>query len=478
MNLRVAATLAVAFAAISIAIFAARPLATPGPLLRDFEAYWSAGATSNAGGDAYGRDIWNAERTIDGIDASRDEILPFVGPPPALLIWKAFALLPYERAARVWTAVLALAALALIVTTLRGTRVPLSWPAALAALALAVGFGPLTSDLALGQIALLAFAGAALPASGTGTFLAALQPNVALAVLVRVGRNVATVAMALGALAAFAAGAIAAGWAWPLAYARLTVAHQTAERFSAIQMTPGAVAYGFGASEAVAIALGIAVAAAAIAAAIALCVRVRDTFARFAACSALLPFVAAFFHEHDLIVAFPAAVWCAVHVRGRARAIALVATLLVSVDWLGLAQRPSGIAQGTLLALAAIAAFIVLGEDGPRLPELAAVAVVVAIFAGAATLGAHHPSPVWPDTLGAYRAGPGASIAQVWNEEQRRAGLLAAAPVWSVLRALSLAGCALLAACVARCPRRSCCRTASTLRDGSSSDEDCACTRS
>ncbi len=451
--------LAFAFLAIAVAVFAVRPVPTPGPLLRDFEAYWSAGSAWNAGGNPYSRDVWTAERTVPGVDASRDELLPFVGPPASLLVWSAFARLPYAPAARVWYAVLALALLGTVLLSLAAGGARLRAPPVLAGIALAIGFGPVTSDLALGQVALLAFFGAAavvalatapLPLGALAAFAAFFQPNVAPGMLVRFGWNRPALALVLGALATYAAGAVFAGWGWPAIYAATLIAHGSAERFSAIQLAPGAIAHGAGASDAAATAIAVLCALAAVAAAIAICVRVRDPFARFAACSALLPFVAGFFHEHDLLVAFPAAVWCALRARGTARAWALGATLLVAIDWLGLAQRPSGVLQSLLLAAAAACAFAALADGLPRREALAALLPVAAAFAAAAALAATHPSPVWPDALGAFSAAPAASAAHVWREELRRSGLLAVAPVWSLLRAISLAGCAGLAICVAR----------------------------
>ncbi|HLX26764.1 MAG TPA: hypothetical protein VKR05_07200, partial [Candidatus Cybelea sp.] len=67
--------------AVAIAVFAVRPVRTPGPLARDFEAYWSAGKTANAHMDPYGKAIWEAERGIAGVNARRDELLPFISPP-------------------------------------------------------------------------------------------------------------------------------------------------------------------------------------------------------------------------------------------------------------------------------------------------------------------------------------------------------------------------------------------------------------
>ena len=459
--------LILACAAIGIAVFAVRPDRMPGPLARDFEAYWSGGAAWSAHADPYGRAIWSVERRIDGVDARRDELLPFIGPPATLLAWSVAARLPYPTAAHVWWAVLGLSLLALAVAAIRGSNASLTPLSLFAALALAIAFAPVTSDFALGQAALPAFLGAVLlvvladrsvSLAALAGCLALAQPNAAIGLASQLGRNRATLAIALGIALTYVLGAIAAGWEWPLAYARLAATHSAAERFIAIQFSPAAIAYGLGASPNVAGAIGIALAAFAIAAAAVIAYGVRDAFARFSAFSALAPFVSSFFHEHDFVLSYAAALWCALRTSAAARAIALAGTLLVGIDWLGLAQRPSGIAQSLLLAIAAFAAFAALGEraDLRRAVPVALAAAVV--FAGAAALATHHPVPVWPYTLGGFHAPADASAAGVWFAEQRASGLLAVVPTWGLLRALSLLGCSLLAYAIYR--HSSCCRTA------------------
>ncbi len=274
-----------------------------------------------------------------------------------------------------WSALLAFSLLLLSASAVRGSGGAMAPFPMLAVLALAVACGPVTSDLALGQIALLALAAAtlvvlvaarSLPFSVAAACLAFAQPNVSLGLASQLGRNRATLAIALGAGGTYALGALAAGWAWPLEYARILGAHGAAERFAAIQFSPASIAFGFGATPLGARFAGVVATLLAIAAAIAIASRVRDGFARFAAFSALAPFAAGFFHEHDLVVAFVAASWCALRTRATVRIIALAGTLLVCVDWLGLAQRPTGITQSALLALAALSAFTAAGRE----PEL------------------------------------------------------------------------------------------------------------
>lgn len=452
---------------IAVALFAARPHPTPGPFLRDFEAYWAAGAAWNAGDDPYGPAIWRAERAVPGVDVRRNEALPFVGVPATLLVWGLFARLPYTLAATIWAAFLGASALALVAASLGGSGAPVTAFAFFSLLAIAFAFGPITSNLALGQLALPAFLGAALvsrlgPRSFGGATasacLAFAQPNASLGLVSQFGRNRTTLAFAVAAPAiTYLLGALAAGWAWPVSYARVLALHESAEGLSAIQFTPASIAHAFGASPQASEIASIIFIPIVIAAAIFLSVKIRDGFARFAALSALAPFVAEFFHEHDFVVAYAAVAWCALRTRASARIIALAGTLLVSVDWLGLAQRPTGIAQSALLAAASLAAFTALGERREGRGTLALAAPFAALFFVAAWLATQHPAPVWPDALSAFTPPANASIASLWQAEQRASGLLAAVPAWGLLRCLSLLGCALLAYAIYR--RSSCCRT-------------------
>ncbi|MBV8197149.1 MAG: hypothetical protein JO263_03360 [Candidatus Eremiobacteraeota bacterium] len=443
----------VAVVAILLAVTVARPRPTPGPLLRDFEAYWSAGVAWDAGADPYGRAIWRAESAVEGVDARRDELLPFVAPPATLPLWGALARLPFATAAALWLACLVVALFALVGAAVRLARVPAAAISYGGALLLAASFGPVTSDLALGQLALPAFAGAiccvllaewSTLAAAVAALVAFAQPNAALGLVSQLGRNRATAAILIGALTALLVGAIALGWTWPPRYAKIVGAHGLAERFVAIQITPAAVAYGLGAGSTGAICVALACAIATIAAAVAIWHRVPERFARFAAFSALAPFVAGFFHEHDLVVTYPAVIWCALRTRNALHPVALAASMLVAIDWLGLAQRPTGTAQICLLAVAGASAFCALGETVG--PQLLTAAASIGLLLGAAGVAAHaHPLPVWPDALGRFHASAHAGAATVWFEEQRANGLLAVSPVAAALRSLPLLGCALLA---------------------------------
>src|SRR5579872_1105014 len=205
---------ALAIVLLAVAFFVVRPAGTPGPAMRDFEAYYAAGAVANRGGDPYSRAIWNAERAVPNVDTSHDETLPFVGPAPMLLVMRALALFPFDAACRIWGALLAGAMLIVVFGGLALAGAPRRAEVVLGAAILAGAYGPLTSDVALGQIALISAAGIvatllllrarAWLAASFGAVIAALQPNLALVLLARATDLRALAAFALGALFFFA----------------------------------------------------------------------------------------------------------------------------------------------------------------------------------------------------------------------------------------------------------------------------------
>ncbi len=442
-----------AAAMVLAALVFARPHATPGPPMRDFEAYYAAGNAWRIGTDPYSAQLWNYERDLAGVQKARLELLPFVGPPPLLPVFSVLARLSFASANVLWRVILGLSIGALILSALHlcGLR---ATPFTVATAAIfALGFGPLTSAFALGQIVLPAFACtvAALfrPAAG---LLAWFQPNVALALVAQLRRRAGVVAF-VSCAAAFAVLCMAvSGIAGSLHYLEIVRAHAQAERFALIQITPAAIAYGLGASPALAIRIGYAVIACAIVAWLFMMRRITDDAARFSGTCALLPFAMPFFHEHDLIVLFVPALYFSVRCSARAWPLVASGALLCATDWLGLAQRPDGLVQTLLLVGAAGIALCVLRDDLPA-RALAVPAGVLAVIAIAGMLVYAHPAPVWPDAMRALPAmvlqGNGA---QIWSAEQIASGLLARNVLWALLRCGSLAGCIALAyaACLPR----------------------------
>jgi Glycosyltransferase family 87 len=456
-----AATLALALLALWAA-FAFRPDLRGGVDLRDFEAYYAAGATWADGDDAYSRRIWGTERAIPGVVATRDELLPFVGPPFGLPLWAGFARFTYPQAALAWRIVLGLSFATLTLGALRlasasahARRSELALDAG-AALAFGVAFTPLTSGLALGQVAAVSSAAVvaallALRARGTlsaagAALVAALQPNVGIVLAARLPERRAWIAFALAASVALGGSLLAADGPEGFAHYLTTLReHVRAENGSAIQTTFAGVLAGLGVSNGTASLAGWALAVAVLAI---LLVQFRSgrfgVLERVALTSAALPIALPFAHEHDFTpVLFPALL-CARRARGWPRAFGALAATAVAIDWLGLAQRPAGCAQAACLALAAAFAFVALGTDAPQLRDLTAVLFAPLVLAAGA-LAKAHPLPIWPDALAVtFQAPAGLDVSAVWALEQSTAGLMRAEPLWALLRLIALAACVAL----------------------------------
>jgi hypothetical protein len=447
-----------------------RPPSTPGPLERDFEAYYAAGVTVNAGRDPYGRAIWRAERRVPGVDARREEVLPFVGPAAALPLWSLLARLPYRSAVAVWTLVLVGALLAIVAAGLTLARAPRDiWLCGLAG-AFAAASAPALGSLALGQVALVSAGAVAMAVVAYrkrwtvgafgATLVAALQPNLVLPLAASL-RSRRDTAVAAASAAAFAGLTLVAGGGLPGfgVYLHHLGAHASAEAGIAIQYSPAALAAAFGVPPDAAAAVGIAIAVSALVAAVAVIVRARlgATSATLTA-MALLPLSVPFFHEHDFALELLPLVVLAARTRGPSRALTAVAAVLLLVDWFGLAQRNG--AQGQILCLGAtvVLAFAGLNPSGARRArraDAAGAAAFVAVAALAVPLAIAHPAPTWPDALPpGYAAPAGGDASTVWRDEQHAAGLAARDPVWGLLRALPLGGCLVLVAAVVSDARR------------------------
>jgi len=435
-----------------------RPPNTPGPFGRDFEAYYAGGATWNAGGDPWSRDVWNVEKAIPGIDASRDELLPFVGPAAALPVWSLFARMPFEIARNVWLVGLALALAVLVIAALAIAGTPITWLEAALALLFGGVTGPVISDVALGQAALVSAAAVALalialdrrsPLAIVAACVAAIQPNLALSLAVRFTARRDAIVLVLAAAAflaiAFAAGGGPAGF---IAYLHRLAAHGAGERFILIQYSVPAILATFGVAPGAAIVAGditegIAVITAAIAA-----YRFRAQPALSASIVvALLPWIVPFFHEHDFAIALlPAIVVSAAH-DARARVLGGVACAFVFVDWLGIAQRPYAALQIAWLAFAVTLAYLALSNRrGVHTSPVAPLVTCALLVACVVPFALAHPAPTWPDQLGAFHASPTLDASGVWAAEQRANGLEARIPAWGLLRLIPLIGSALLAA--------------------------------
>lgn len=401
--------------------------------------------------------MWRVERTLDGIDATRDELLPFVGPAASLPLWSLLARLPFDAARLVWLSLslLALATLAGAAAALAQRRLTVT--GALGALLFAALTGPLISAMALGQAALISVAAIAAalfalerrsPSALGAAVIAAIQPNLALVLAVRLTSRFGMLMLG-GAAAAFVALTLVygGGVGGALAYVQRLAEHGAGERFILIQFGVPAILASFHADAHTAVIAGdvCALLALAVAAAFAWRFRTQPVYAA-AFAIALLPWALPFFHEHDFVIEVIPAVVLAAAPALRARMLAGVASQCALVNWLNVAQRPDTAAQTVCLAGALACAFTLLPSRTPRespaLPALAAAALLAVI---AVPLALTFPAPVWPDTLGAFHAAPQLDASAVWAAEQHAAGLDAAVPAWGALRAISLLGVLLLA---------------------------------
>ncbi len=439
----------------ALAIAAAFTIALPhqpaGPSLRDFEAYYAAGATWIHGRDPYTVAIWESERNVPGVLAQRHELLPFVGPPATLPLWGAFARFSYGAAANVWRALLFASLLGIFWFAMPLANLRRS-PLTLFALAVAAtGFGPITSALALGQAALPAALAilAAFVANGPlgqafSAAIACAQPNLALALAAALRDRRSAIAI-LSGVTVFAIACLAiAGGPGIAHYIRTLQEHGYAERFSAIQVTPTAIVYGLGAGEYAAALAGTIIALMGLIAWFWCARAIRDRSILFCATCALVPFAAPFFHEHDLVVVFVPAIVLVLRASPAALPIAMTGALFAATDWLGLAQRPDAVAQTVLLVAAlAFALFAIRTELTRRTLEATAATLGLIVVAGVAAIA--HPLPTWPDAM--MPLAPGiqlTNISAVWHAEQMATGLLARDTMWALLRCASLAGCGLL----------------------------------
>lgn len=446
--------LTLAILAVAGAFFGVRPASKGGPPLRDFESYYSAGVTWRYQGDPYSREVWRTERTIPGIVASRDELLPFVGPPFGLPLWSALGRLPWFGAVTVWEAVAALAVAVLAFGSLALAGGALGVADAFAVLVVVAGFGPLTSGVALGQVAVLASAAVvafpfAMRRGGiAGTFaaalLAALQPNLAVVLATRLGGLRAWAGLSLAALVAIGGSQLALAQQGGLAtYVDLLRAHAAAERFITIQTTPAAVARALGLSAPAATEFGLALLLAIVAIVAWQCLSRRyEPDARLALGCAALPLTLTFAHEHDFTIAFLPAIFIVRRARGATWVAGTVAALFIAIDWLGLSQRPTGALATALLTLAAGLGFAALARERLRpfhaLPALVATAAV----AIAAYVASSSPLPTWPDALSAtFHVARSLTAPEVWHAEQAASGVTTLAPFYGFLRGLSLLGC-------------------------------------
>lgn len=429
-----------------------------GPPMRDFEAYYGAGAAYDAGRDPYSRAVWDAESHITGVDPSHDELLPFVSPAPILPPFGLIARTPYEIAHRIWGGILGLALGIALFGMLALFRAPFRWETLAGSLLLSLSFGPLTSDVALGQIALFGLTGVVIATlalehrtaigAAAGAFIAAVQPNLAIVLCARVRDLRSILALGLGC-AAFIGAALAThgGVDGLIAYARLLHEHGAGERFIAIQQTPVAIAWELGLSQSVASIAGSLISLVALVVLIVCLRRTSGSVERVALACCALPFVLPFFHEHDFLIALFPAFLVAIRGRGTVLTAGAIGTTIVAIDWLGFGQRAGGIPQSLMMTVAAALGFALLApaQGRERLAGLIVCVAAIPIALGALL----QPVPIWPDMLpAAFHLPASADASAVWHAEQATSGLERQAPMWALLKLCTFAGCASLWAAV------------------------------
>jgi len=428
--------------------------------MRDFESYYAAGSAWVARENPYTPALWRHEQPIPGVRADRYEVLPFLGFPALLPLWGAFATLGFSVAAALWavlTIVLLLGAIWLLLRQLHARDVG----SFLSVSALCICFAPLTSAFALGQAALPVFALIVMttalfvvdPArASSAAFFTALQPNLAVTLLSQIRYRDVALVLGVVALALLVLTPLVSSLADVRAYVSELGAHAASERHALIQFTPGAIAYGFGLSDRASSAVGILSMLGA--AAIWLTIMVRrwaTRWWRLAITCALLPFGSPFFHEHDFVVLLIPALMCLCSARSRIWSIAASATVLVAIDWLGLAQRPDGAFQSALLAFALLGAIVAFSDQPLRLHRFAGLAALLLI--PAAVIAARFPAPIWPDALPAHVTWVRSTLSATWHAELQAAHELAPHPLWASLRLMTVIGAGLLAWCSIRTAR-------------------------
>lgn len=428
---------------IAVALLALRPPERAGGSLRDFQVYRAAGAVAADRGDPYSAAVARYEPALP-----HGAMMQFVSTPATLPFWRFFARLSDPAATALWKLLLGCALLALSLGTAMLARV--RSPFELLCIALAtLAFAPNTTALALGQTAIVGAAAAALAlalrtsaALATGSFIAlAFQPNTALGLLAALRRGGVWIGLAIVAL--YACGGIESGPLWPIAYAHLLVDQSAAEGRSVMQLTPGAIAYGFGATPASAGTVAILAALAALVAAAIAAWRSRNERLAFAAISCALPFVCSYFHAQNFTALFAPAMIALRSAPARVQGLALCATIAIGGNWLDFAASPHALAQDLVLGCGLIAACLALFSGISAKLVLYALGNVAFLAIGA-WLGAMHPIPLWPDGFPGIVFPAHAGATHLWHDELAATGLLMPNPASALLRMLPLAGSATL----------------------------------
>ncbi len=386
------------------------------------------------------------ERTIPGVDATRDEFLPFVSPPWVLPFFGALSLLAYPVAAFLWRALLSIAAVVFVAGALRLSGQASRGDIVSAAL-FAAAFAPLENAFALGQIAQLASAaaiGALLSRrpllAGAAAFFTTWQPQnaVPLLALLRSRGGPASLALCAGAIALVAVAS--ASGALATRYPAVLSAHAAAEACTAFQVSFSALACSLNAPAL----FGTLILAIGASASLVIALRRGGNGPQtFVVLCALTPLWLPFAHEHTLTIAFVPALVCLRKTTGRLWYAAALGALLVATDWIGLWARSGVAAETALLAITATLAIIALAPRSPRRTDLALFVIPLMTLLLGAHVAADHTRS-WPESLPPNFHTVTSSAGAAWREELIAAGLTQADPFLALPRLLSIGGCALL----------------------------------
>jgi hypothetical protein len=254
-----------ALAVVALLLFL--PQTRPPSLMRDFNAFYCAGAALDRGADPYRNEpLGSCERAPRAAWLNRgipNLAAPAPLPPYALAPFRVLAYLPYEAAALAWGLVV-LAAFGLTIWALRSvTRLPLI--GLIAAFALVDGLAGWT----LGQVAPLAVAAIALAvyfieagrdrAAAVAVAFAMIEPHVALpaALALFAWRRQTRFPLVAAGAACLALSFLTAGWNLNLEYVQSVLpAHAASEIASNRQLSLTNLAYRFGANDVLALRLG------------------------------------------------------------------------------------------------------------------------------------------------------------------------------------------------------------------------------
>jgi hypothetical protein len=420
-----------ALAAAFCLLLAFDPATRPTGLLRDFNAFYCAGAALGQGADPYlAEPLGSCERLAQPapLGTGRPALaVPAPLPPYVLLLFALLAHLPYPTAALIWCAVLLAAVVLAVAAMRRATGLPLA--------AVAAGFvlGDGYASISLGQLAPLAVAGLALAAmfanerrDAAAAWAAAgamIEPHIGLpgCLALFVWKSGARLPLALAALLVVGFSLWLTGPAAALEYARSVVpAHAISELANEKQFSLSYLAHRLGAGDELALRLGTLsyLAAVALGCTIAgpLAQRLRAPGLVPALPSALALVGGPFLHIAQMPAALPCALLLSARVPQLRRSLAAVLVLL-AIPWVQFTTLGSafGVFAGVVAAILSrtLGGASALRSGGIGLLALAYVALLLALV--------QTPVPS-PDALLAASYDPHALAESSWGLYVRTVG--------------------------------------------------------